>query len=140
MGYRSVMNGEITITPRISFKELRALPEDIMKTGYYRSIRFDIQGEETTTDEGVLTTKYVEKLLPQYDDEFKAYGVVGDLQVIADMLPEHTLEGYFEIEGEDMRDVWRMTVINGYADKIYPTLQWPVETGWGSENLGAMFG
>ena len=128
MGYHSHVSGEITITPPISWKELqeKGYNKEGRWTSDWTHVRLEVEAETVSTDDGELTRYTAEAIVPSTDDSFKAYGLTKHVQKIVDDFPEHDFTGgYFQVEGEDNVDLWRVYVRRGKTIEVKPEIKWP---------------
>lgn len=77
------------------------------------------------TDEGTLTRRYADAIVPVTDEPYKGYEIIATVQKIIDAHPGHTLSGRFDCEGEEAGDLWRLVVRDGRAVQVKPQIVWP---------------
>lgn len=128
MGYYTRFSGAITITPPPPWSEIKGSPFAI--NGEFgmpdRDCKFRIDVEIVETDEGTLTRKQATAIVCTYDGNTTAHGIVEHLQELLTLHGEgRTFSGYIEAEGEESGDLWRLTVRDGQATKIKPSIVWP---------------
>lgn len=142
MGYRTVVAGEITITPPLTQAEMEAV--DVVSRHHYLPERWIGTTRRHNRDEEVLdiavrveidahyegdelrTTITGVALVGSWDDEFKAYYIEEDLQTMVNTFPDHSFSGSLLLEGEDNLDIWRLAVHNGHDVVVLrPKLVWP---------------
>jgi hypothetical protein len=127
MGYNSNVDGQIDVTPPLTWKELqeKGYSEDGRYTPDWTCVRLEVSSETVSTDEGVLTRFTADAIVPSTDDSFKAYGLMKDVQKIVSDFPDHTFSGYLYVEGEENNDMWRLYVKDGKAIQVKPEIVWP---------------
>jgi hypothetical protein len=119
MGYYSIATGGIIVTPAIPYDE--GCDTDFATAGYH--------GDSTLEFVDFNDYDEITTIAPRWEDEFKAYRIVDELQTIVNSWPDHKYEGYIEIQGEgdgvgDI-DLWRLRVKDGKVEEVKPTLVWP---------------
>ena len=126
MGYTTSFNGELTITPPLTFTELEAIPfrEDRAKDKRL-DVKVRVDEETVTTPDGVLTRRTGVALLTTWEDEMRGYDIVENVQLFLDTHPGHTLTGRMDAEGEQAADLWRLEIQHGRAVKVTPRIVWP---------------
>jgi hypothetical protein len=127
MGYNTRIEGEITISPPLTFAEIEASGLDIRDPWSSESnVRLRVDSREVKTDRGILTEKTAAALIPAMEDPFKAYRIVEDVQAFAAAFAgTHDLAGYFECVGDDDGDIWRLEVNGGRVRRIRAAILWP---------------
>jgi hypothetical protein len=125
MGYNTSVSGEITITPPLTWNEIKDSPF----LGCDLDVALHVQEETVDTEDGTLTRKTATALVPAWEDSYKAYHLVEHVQRALDAFPGHTFTGRLECEGEDNTDIWRVIIRDGRAVKIEPRIVWPDEDG-----------
>lgn len=124
MGYNTSVDGEITITPPLTWNEIKDSPF-LANPGYKLGVTLKVTEETVDTDEGQLTRKTSSALGPAWEDAFKAYSLVEDVQKAIDAFPGHIFTGRLDCEGEENADLWRVVVRDGRAVKVEPQIVWP---------------
>lgn len=120
MGYRSTAKGEIIVEPAIPFDE--ANDSKYSEQGYSGETNLMFAG-------GHIYDDFI-KIVPRWEDEFKAYWIIDELKDIVSKWGEgRTFTGYIEIQGEgdgvgDI-DLWRLLVKDGKVIEVRPELVWP---------------
>lgn len=125
MGYYTTYTGEITITPPLTWAEIKDspfLPNDAFNI---RDLKFEVTREDRDTAEGTLIRREAIAVVPLTDDTYKGYDVVEHLQEILDAFPGHEFTGSIRAEGEEAGDIWRLDVVDGRAVKVKPRIVWP---------------
>ncbi|MFJ6215062.1 DUF6205 family protein [Streptomyces sp. NPDC092296] len=125
MGYNTSVDGEISITPPLAWSEFKDSPFAKTRTDSKHEVRLRIIEETVDTDEGQLTRRTADALLPISGDAFKAYHLVEHVQQAIDAFPGHEFAGRFECEGENAGDLWRVVIRVGVAVKVEPRIVWP---------------
>jgi hypothetical protein len=135
MGYRTRVEGEFSVSPPLSWKEIRESPFRNYGPGNagrsYKATDIDllleVNEEETETEEGVMIVRTASRFtMPHYDD-YRAHNLLEQVQRIVDMFGEHKFSGRLECEGEDNTDIWRVKIHSGIATKVKPEILWPGE-------------
>lgn len=124
MGYSTSVDGEITITPPLAWNEIKDSPF-LTNPGYKLGVVLKVTEETVDTDEGQLTRKTSSVLVPAWEDAFKAYSLVEDVQGAIDAFPGHTFTGRLDCEGEENADLWRVVIRDSRAVKVVPEIVWP---------------
>lgn len=128
MGYYTVISGEIAISPHIPWDELKTSPfvEGGATEYVEKDVALRVVEKVTETDEGTLTVRYADAVIPAGDDSVKAYGIVEHLQELIKLHGEgRAFTGRLDGEGEDAGDLWRLEVHDGKAVKVRPRIVWP---------------
>lgn len=135
MGYTTRVTGEFAIEPPLTWKEIKESPFQPRATGPTRygapDIDLVLRVEETTvdTDDGEMVRRTASALVMPYIDEYRARGLVEQVQRCIDLFPGHTFTGRLECEGQENTDLWRVIVRDGRAVRIEPRIVWPDEDG-----------
>lgn len=145
MPYTTRVNGGFEIRPPIRWAEIKASPftfhhaTEAGAVATWRAPGIDLDlivdtAEQDTEDgEAVIVTHAGVKLVMRQIDEYRADGLVEQVQRVIDMFDDdHAYEGRLEAEGEGGGwglDVWRLLVDEGKAKKIVAHLSWPDEEG-----------
>lgn len=131
MGYNTSVSGEITITPPLTWNEIKASPFEPVGRGQYCAIDIDLvlRIEETSvdTDEGTLVRRTGTALVMRQIDEYRARNLVEQVQQCIDLFPGHTFTGRLDCEGEENADMWRVVIRDGRAVRVEPRIVWPDE-------------
>lgn len=132
MGYITRFTGELTITPPLTWAEIRDSPFSPDRFEDNRlDVKVRVEESEADTDDGLVIRRPGVALVPAYDDEMRGYDIVEHVQRFIDTYPQHTLSGRFDCEGEETGDLWRLEVHDGRAVKVTPRIVWP----YGSEGI-----
>lgn len=127
MGYNTCFSGEITITPPLTWREIKDspwLPERAKAD--YADVKFKLDEQTIETDDGQVIRRHAVALVPLTDEEYKGYDIVETVQKILDSYRDgHTFTGRFDCEGEQTGDMWRLVVRDGRAVKVEPRIVWP---------------
>jgi hypothetical protein len=125
MSYNARVDGELEITPPLTWPDLKGNPFHKEKPGYY-DIRIDVEETKVDTAEGELVKRVGVSL--SYGGavtDIRAYSVEKDVAEALRYLPKGTtLRGWLDCLGEDGA-VWRITVQDGQVVKVDPELVWP---------------
>jgi hypothetical protein len=126
MGYYTTVEGEITITPPLTWSEIKDSPFNTKSTAFddRMDAHLDITEEIIDTDEGQLIRRTATGIKPASTEEYKAYYLIEHVQKLMDSHPGHTFAGHFDCSGEESGDVWRLVIRNGHAEKIEAQLTW----------------
>ncbi|WP_431781768.1 DUF6205 family protein [Streptomyces chumphonensis] len=127
MGYYTTVEGEITITPPLTWAELKDSPFGRNPNPALRDVTLVIAEEKVDTDEGPLLRRTGTALVPTYADGYKAYHLVEHVQEAIDAFPGHTFAGRLDCSGADAGDMWRVVVRDGRAVEVRPRIVWPDE-------------
>lgn len=128
MGYDTNYDGEIRIDPPLTWAEIKDspyLPDGAWRAGL--DVKLRVREETVETDEGTLTRRTADAVVPVTEDAYKGYEIVATVQKVIDAFPGHTFSGRFDCEGEEAGDLWRLVVKNGRAIKVQPQIAWPDE-------------
>lgn len=126
MGYNTRYTGAIGIEPPLTWAEIKDspyLPETAEDT--WPDVKLRVIEQTTETDEGTLTRRYADAIVPVTDESYKGYEIIATVQKIIDAHPGHTFSGRFDCEGEEAGDLWRLVVRDGRATKVEPQIIWP---------------
>lgn len=135
MSYYSSVSGEIAIQPPIPWgliADSPYLPDRAWNDNL--TVRFRIEEETVTTDDGVLIRKSATALLPLAEDPYGARELVSDVQRVLDefgSVDGRVFEGRFDCKGEADDDLWRLEVHDNRAVEVRARIVWPD----GSEGL-----
>lgn len=126
MGYSTRYDGAISITPPLTWAEIKNspyLPDKARGKGL--DVKLRVIEENVETDDGTLTRRSADAIVPVTEDSYKGYDIVETVQKVIDSHPGHEFTGRFDCEGEDAADVWRLVVKNGRAVKVKAQIVWP---------------
>ncbi|MEV5770126.1 DUF6205 family protein [Streptomyces antimycoticus] len=133
MGYITHVTGQFAIAPPLTWNEIKNSPFEPIGRGAYGTADIDltlrIDEEAVDTDEGQLVRRTASALVMPHIDEYRARGLVEQVQRCLDAFPGHTFTGRLECEGEENTDLWRVVIRDGRAVKITPRIVWPDEGG-----------
>ncbi|WP_242892632.1 DUF6205 family protein [Actinomadura litoris] len=130
MSYITDLSGAITITPALTWQELKRRP-------HLRSLRLLLDEERTDTDEGYAARVTASVVTAHYEDggkgrTYNGAGPLGDLQSLLGAYGEtHEFTGCITCEGEDPGDLWRLTVRGGRVAREEARIVWPGDSAEG---------
>lgn len=127
MSYNTAIDGEIEIDPPLPWKQIKdspLLPANNKNAGYSDALLRVVE-ETVHTDEGELTRRSANALVPNYYTQTNGRTLLAEIQSIVDANPGHTFTGMFECCGERPGDLWRAGVRGGRAVKIEAAIVWP---------------
>lgn len=129
MGYYTSVEGEITITPPLTYVEFKDSPFNPKGTEYddRMDVKLRIVEETIDTDEGQLIRRTAPEVIAASGEAYKAYYLVEHVQKLIDNHPDHQFTGRLECNGEESGDLWRCVIRDGRAVKVEPQLIWPDE-------------
>lgn len=127
MGYYTTVDGEITITPPLTWTELKDSPFNPESEAHdpRLDVKLRIDEEQVDTEEGPLLRRTAGALVPAWEGRAKYYSLVEHTQKLMDALPGRTFSGRLECEGEEPGDLWRIVIRDGRAVKVEPQIVWP---------------
>jgi hypothetical protein len=131
MGYITHVTGEFTIEPPLTwpeFKDSKFAPHNA-KSSWDPSLLLRVDETTVDTAEGPLLRRTATALVMREIDEYRAHGLLDDVQEAVDSFPGHTFTGRLECEGEENTDLWRVVIRDGRAVKVTPRIVWPDEDG-----------
>lgn len=131
MGYTTRVTGEFAITPPLTWTEFRDssfAPHNI-EDSYEPSLILRVDEDTVDTDEGPLLRRTATALVMRDIDEYRAHGLLDEVQAAIDAFPGHEWSGRLDCEGDRNGDMWRVLVRNGRAVKVEPRIVWPDEPG-----------
>ncbi len=104
MGYNSRVYGTWSITPPLTARELRNMPE-------LECVRVRVEESQRDTDEGVLTVQQGTEVENAIGGWAKYYDLAAHLSVLLAAIPlDHAITGEFVRAGEDPGDIERYFV------------------------------
>ncbi len=123
MGYLTTVTGRLNITPPLTAKELRDLPDDFGVLAVY------VETAERDTDDGVLTVRTGTAVVPAYEDSVKAYewheNVTRAVEAVTAAGAGHAVAGVLYVAGEDQGNVQRAVVTGSVVVFEKARLVWP---------------
>lgn len=123
MGYRARFSGEITITPPLTWAEIKHKSRRGLQ-----DLRIRLHEDVTDTDQGQNRIVTGVAVAPGTTDEaYAGYDMVPELQSLVDAYGSHEFSGHIEATGEE-GDQWRLLVRDGKAIQVYPRVVWPDES------------
>jgi hypothetical protein len=141
VGYNTYVSGSLTVTPKLSDKQLEKLGlEENSSTDDHSLFVGFTMGEEDTVGvvKGEITVipgKSYTRIECRYDSSFKAYDLPEQFVDLANALTRagHKIEGAFYLDGEDASDFSRLRVDEkGVPHHEEPEWVWPNgDKGWG---------
>jgi hypothetical protein len=130
MGYTTHVEGELTISPPLTWNEFKDSPfYALQQYDAQRDLMLRVDETEVDTDGGVLTRRTASALVMAWEDEYRAYNLMDHVQEAVTAFPGHTWSGRLECEGEENTDMWRVVVRDGRAVRVEPRIVWPDEDG-----------
>lgn len=133
MSYTTRVTGEYAIAPPLTWNEIKNSPFEPIGRGAYGAVDIDltlrIDEETVDTDEGQLVRRSASALVMRHIDEYRARGLVEQVQRCLNLFPGHTFTGRLECEGEESTGLWRVVIRDGRAVRVEPRLVWPDEDG-----------
>jgi hypothetical protein len=129
MGYVTHVTGEFAIEPPLTWPEIKnsKWAPDNAKNSYDPSLTLRVDEQTVDTDDGPLLHRTATALVMREIDEYRAYGLLEEVQAAVDSFPGHTFTGRLECEGEENTDLWRVIIRGGRAVRIEPRIVWPDE-------------
>ena len=101
MGYTTYVTGEFAITPPLTwpeFKDSRFAPDNL-ENSYTPSLVFRVDEDTVDTDEGVLVRRMATALVMRQIDEYRAYGLLEEVQEAVNAFPGHEWTGRLNCAG-----------------------------------------
>ena len=80
---------------------------------------FRVDEKEVPVVAGTLVTRSCPALIPRSGERHKANKLADDVQSVIDLCAGHDFSGFFECEGEESMDVWRVTVRGRVAREVH---------------------
>lgn len=137
MGYSTRVTGEFTLTPPLTWPEIKGTPY-LSKDRRDSDLVLRVSEEPIDTPDGELVKRTASVLAMREIDEYRADGLVETVQAAIDAFPDHTFTGRLACEGEEAGDLWRVEVHDGRAVRIEPRIVWPGDVDPEIERLRAM--
>lgn len=127
MGYTTELTGRIVIDPPLNWAESQSHPlylaegEDPKK-----ALKLLVVEDDVETDEGTLKRRRGVALAFAWDYPVTCYDILDELQEAIDYAGAGNAHiGEMEATGEDWNDLWKLTVVEGRAVRLVPTITWP---------------
>lgn len=129
MGYTTYVTGEFIVTPPLTWNEFKDSPfaPHNIDDAWKPSLILRVDEVTIDTDEGPLHRRTASMLAMREISEYRAHGLVDEMQSAIDSFPGHTFAGRLDCEGEENTDIWRVVVRDGRAVRIEPRIVWPDE-------------
>lgn len=129
MGYHTYVEGQFDITPPLTWPEFRdsKFAPANLENSYRPSLALRVDEDTVDTDEGVLVRRTASALVMREIDEYRAYGLLEEVQEAVDAFPGHEWTGRLNCAGEENTDLWRVVVRDGRAVRVEPRIVWPDE-------------
>jgi hypothetical protein len=126
MGYITNVTGEFTITPPITWTEMK---DTLYASDDWQAsdLKLHVTEETVDTAEGQLIRKSANVLSLREIDEYRAYNLIADVQAAVDAFPGHGFTGYLHCEGEENDDIWRVVIRDGRAVEVKSRIVWDDE-------------
>lgn len=127
MGYTTRVTGEFTITPPLTwpeFRDSRFAPHNA-KSRYEPSLLLRVTEDTVDTDEGQMVRRTATALVMRPIEEYRAHGLLDEVQEAIDAFPGHEWSGRLDCAGEENLDAWRVLIRDGRAVRIDPEIVWP---------------
>lgn len=131
MGYTTRVTGEFALTPPLTWTEFKDSPfaPHNIEDAFNPSLILRVDEDSVDTDEGPLLRRTATALAMREIDEYRAYGLLDEVQAAVDAFPGREWSGRLECEGEENTDIWRVVIRDGRAVRIEPRIVWPDEDG-----------
>ncbi|MFC1436029.1 DUF6205 family protein [Streptacidiphilus sp. N1-3] len=127
MGTITSVTGEITITPALTWNQIRDSAFNPRSPSYDddANVHLYIEQDTVQTDEGPLQRLTASALIPATEDPFRAYRLIEHVQQLIDAFPGHQFTGRLDCMGDDAGDLWRVVLRDRCAVKVKPQIIWP---------------
>lgn len=149
MGYLSVVEGGLTFSRPLAWKEFRHLGKirhDGFELDAHDELDLDVVTARESTDDGYREVITAEGVVPRWEEPYKAYDLVNQVRSLVNQLPADVhLSGYFEIKGDESGDIRRLYVrsdpLSGPVEsreviEVHPSLRWPLSRyGLGDDEI-----
>ncbi|WP_055588668.1 DUF6205 family protein [Peterkaempfera griseoplana] len=124
MSYTTHVTGGFAITPPLTWREFQG---SRFASDNWRDSDVVLRVDEETVDtpDGPLLRRTASALVMREISEYRADGLLGDVQAAVDAFPGHKFTGRLNCEGEEAGDLWRVVVRDGRATKVEPRIVWP---------------
>lgn len=121
MGYESRHHGEITITPPLTWAEIRSA-----RSPGLRDVRLKLRETVTDTDTGQIREVCAVAIQPITEESYNGYEIQAELQAVVDAHPSHEFTGAMYADGPEGNH-WRYRVAGRVVVNEEPRLVWPDE-------------
>lgn len=127
MGYNTSLTGRLDIDPPLNWKEAQCHPLFVPDGEEpKKALKLLIDEDSVETDDGPLRRRRGVALVFAWDYPVVCYDILQELQAAIDHAgPQRTYSGEMEATGSDWNDLWKLTVIDGRAARLVPTITWP---------------
>ncbi|MEV5911081.1 DUF6205 family protein [Streptomyces chartreusis] len=127
MGYTTHVTGEFAIEPPLTWPEIKDSPfaPQNVKTRSEPALILRVDEETADTADGPLLRRTASALVMRQIDEYRAHGLLDEVQTAVDAFAGHEWSGRLDCEGEESADLWRVIVRGGKAVRIDPQIVWP---------------
>lgn len=121
------ISGRITITPPITWAELRA---NEWAMHHYADAHIKVDHNDVDTDQGVLSARFGVAIVP-CDGETNGHNLTADVQRVVDAFPTtpdgtpRAFSGWLHVIWGGGDEVYRVHVVDGRAHEARPSLAWP---------------
>jgi hypothetical protein len=117
MGSRTNYDGEIAITPALTWAQIRQLPK-------FDHLEMALVKKSADTEQGQIVVITCAAVRPRIDTD--SYRVELELERLVDALPGgHEFSGHIDCQGEEPGDLTRLVVSDGAVCRISPIITWP---------------
>jgi hypothetical protein len=127
VSYYTSVRGEISIEPPIPWGQIQhswLLPDRAWSSD--KTVKFWIDEERVTTDDGVLIRKQATAILPVQEDPFRARDLEDHVNaILAEFGAGREFHGRFDCSGESDGDLWRLEIQDGRAVTVHARIVWP---------------
>jgi len=120
MGYDTSHTGHITITPPLTWAEVRSAAVNV------GDVRLVLDENTTDTDHGRTTVITATGITPLTNESYKGYAVQSEIQRLVDAHPEHEFAGRIDCQGAD-GELWRYVIRGREVVRVEPRIVWPDE-------------
>lgn len=127
ISYATHVTGEFAITPPLTWTEFQNsefAPHNITSRDT-PDLALRVIEEQVDTPDGPLLRRTATALVMREIDEYRADGLIEQVQRALDGFNGHTFTGRLNCEGAANADMWRGTVRQGRATRIEPQIVWP---------------
>jgi hypothetical protein len=125
VGYESHFTGRITITPPLSWAEIRAT-----RTPGLQDVRLDLDEQITDTDDGQTRIVRATAVVPLTTGAYNGYDIAKELQALIDAHQAHEFTGEIAARPLDPGgEPWRWIIRDRRVIRQVPELAWRDEDG-----------